>query len=633
MAESKGITIQFRGDTTDFEKSVKKINGELKQTRSDIGLLNKELKFDPKNVEALGKKFDALRQKEQKLTELTEVLQDAMSKFDPNTKEWDSYNRQLQKAQVELQGVRQELSQTPSANLKVIGDGFEEWGNKLNKVGDKLQDIGKKLSVVSAGIMGLVAGGIKYNAQLEQYQVAFTTLIGNAEEASDAISKIQEDASKSPFSTDALIEANQYLISAGVSADDARSTINALGDAISATGGGSNELSRMAQNLQQIKNLGKASSVDIKQFANAGINIYGLLADSMGLTVDEIKEMDISFDVLNDALQKASSEGGQYFGAMETQSQTINGSISTLKDNIQQLLGELTAELVPVIKEILEYLLELVRKLKAMSPEQKAQITNIALMVASLGPALTMLGNIISTIGTLSTAIGGLLKSQALTSFFSGATSAGGVLSGVIAKLGSVFKALTGPIGIVLSLFGLFYATSDEVRESTNGVAGALGGVLLSAFNLIKNVIGAVIDVIKWLLGLLGDLWKKFLESSVGQVFVDVLTTIMDVIKTLIGWVEKLIGWLDKAVTWFRDLIGASDDFNSATIKSQGKMTNAGFDVMSGGYMNSGGMMSNEITVYNTFTINNGDGINQDTVNSWADAMTRRINLNLGRMV
>lgn len=633
MAESKGITIQFRGDTTDFEKSVKKINGELKQTRSDIGLLNKELKFDPKNVEALGKKFDALRQKEQKLSELTKVLQDAMSKFDPNTKEWDSYNKQLQKAQVELQGVRKELSQTPSANLKVIGDGFEEWGNKLNKVGGKLEDIGKKLSVVSAGIMGLVAGGIKYNAQLEQYQVAFTTLIGNAEEASDAISKIQEDASKSPFSTDALIEANQYLISAGVSADDARSTINALGDAISATGGGSNELSRMAQNLQQIKNLGKASSVDIKQFANAGINIYGLLADTMGLTVDEIKEMDISFDVLNDALQKASSEGGQYFGAMETQSQTINGSISTLKDNIQQLLGELTAELVPVIKEILEYLLELVRKLKAMSPEQKAQITNIALMVASLGPALTMLGNIISTIGTLSTAIGGLLKSQALTSFFSGATSAGGVLSGVIAKLGSVFKALTGPIGIVLSLFGLFYATSDEVRESTNGVAGALGGVLLSAFNLIKNVIGAVIDVIKWLLGLLGDLWKKFLESSVGQVFVDVLTTIMDVIKTLIGWVEKLIGWLDKAVTWFRDLIGASDDFNSATIKSQGKMTNAGFDVMSGGYMNSGGMMSNEVYLYNTFNITNGNGINESVVENWADVLTKKINTNLGRMV
>lgn len=633
MAETKGITIQFRGDTTDFEKAVKTINGDLRQTKSEIGLLNKELKFDPKNVEKLQKKFETLQTKEQQLTELTKVLQDTMKNFDPNSKEWNQYNQQLQRASYDLQAVRKELESMPNANLKVIGDGFEEWGSRLQSVGGKLEDIGKKLSIISGGIIGLATAGIKYNAQLEQYQTAYTTLIGDAEKANEAITKLQEDASRSPFSTDALIEANQYLISAGVDADDARKTILALGDAISATGGGSNELSRMAQNLQQIKNLGKASSVDIKQFANAGINIYGLLADTMGKSVDEIKEMEISYDVLNQALQVASSEGGQYAGAMEAQSQTINGSIATLKDNISSLLGELTAELIPVIKEVLEYILEVVRTLKAMSPEQKSQILQIGMIVASVGPLLTILGNIISTVGTLSSAIGGLLKSDMLVKFFGMASQSGSLLTGIITKLGTVFKALISPIGIVLSVFSLFYATSDQVRDSTNGVASAIGGVLLSAFNLIKNVIGAVIDVVKLIIDTLKKLWDMFLQSTVGQVFVDVLSAIMDAIQVVIGWVEKLIGWLDKAVTWFRNLIGASDDFNTATIKSQGKMSNAGFDAqMSGGFM-SGGMMANDITLYNTFNITNGSGINESVVNEWADVLTKKINVNLGRMV
>ncbi len=52
--------------------------------------------------------------------------------------------------------------------------------------------------------------------------------------------------------------------------------------------------------------------------------------------------MTISYDSLTAALQKASEEGGRYYNAMETQSQTMSGRIETLKDNWSQLLGTLT---------------------------------------------------------------------------------------------------------------------------------------------------------------------------------------------------------------------------------------------------------------------------------------------------
>ena len=135
------------------------------------------------------------------------------------------------------------------------------------------------------------------------------------------------------------------LISAGENAAYSRKVINALGDAVSATGGGNAELSRMAANLQQIANVGKAATIDIKQFAYAGINIYQVLADYTGKSVQEVQNMTISYDLLSQALIAASEEGGRYYNAMDTQSQTMNGRISTLKDNVSQLSGLMTGDL------------------------------------------------------------------------------------------------------------------------------------------------------------------------------------------------------------------------------------------------------------------------------------------------
>ena len=142
-----------------------------------------------------------------------------------------------------------------------------------------------------------------------------------------------------------LTQANQYLISAGENASYARNTIMALGDAVSATGGGNDELNRMSQNLQQIANTGKATTADIKQFAYAGIDVYGILADYTGKSTAEVQKMTISYDLLTQALQAASEEGGRYYNSMDTQSQTMNGRVSTLKDNVKQLAGLLTGDL------------------------------------------------------------------------------------------------------------------------------------------------------------------------------------------------------------------------------------------------------------------------------------------------
>ena len=212
--------------------------------------------------------------------------------------------------------------------------------NLFSTVSGKIIEAGKQV----------VSTGVQYNAQLEQYQTALTNMLGSEAEAVALLDEIKQDAAKTPFDTAGLVKANELLISTGIDAESSRRTILALGDAVSATGGGNEELSRMAQNLQQIQNAGKATSADIKQFAYAGIDVYGILADYTGKTAEEVQNMTVTYDLLSNALISAADEGGRYFNSMNTQSETLNGQWSTLKDNATQLAGLMTGELTDGIK-------------------------------------------------------------------------------------------------------------------------------------------------------------------------------------------------------------------------------------------------------------------------------------------
>lgn len=214
-------------------------------------------------------------------------------------------------------------------------------GNIISKCVDKVVDAGKTL----------ISTGVSYNAEIEKYRTALTNLLGDAEKANAALAAMQADAARTPFDTATLVKSNEYLISAGENAEYSRKTILALGDAVAATGGGSAELERMAQNLQQVANQGKATSVDIKQFAMAGINIYQVLADYTGKSVQDVQSMTITYDVLTQALQAAAEEGGRYYDSMATQSQTLNGRLSTLKDNATQLAGVVMEDLTAAFGE------------------------------------------------------------------------------------------------------------------------------------------------------------------------------------------------------------------------------------------------------------------------------------------
>ena len=475
----KGITIELDANFTPLQKALSNVDKSLKNTQASLKDVNKLLKLDPSNT-------DLLKQKQELLKQSIEDTKDRLKTLNEAYKQLDGQGTEEAKKQQEL--LAREISETEQ-NLKSLKKEYSDFGsvakqqltevgNQMKEVGGKITDTGKDLSMkLTAPIVALGTVGINYNAQMEQYRTMFTTLTGSAEEADRIIQQLQADAQKSPFDSASLIQANQYLISAGVSADEARTMINSLGDAVSATGGGSAELERMAQNLQQIKNVGKASSQDIKQFANAGINIYGLLAESTGKSIEQVKEMDVTYEELTKAFQMASSEGGKYYGAMEAQGQTLNGSLSATKESIQMLLGSIMESAMPVIVQVLQKVQEVINYLMNLDDGTKRIILIVGGLIAVLGPALMIIGTIISTIGTLITWIGALFS-----------------------PIGLIVGAIAGVIAIGVALYknwDLIKQKGAELLSSISNTFERIKSAISEKINSAKEAVHNAIERIK----------------------------------------------------------------------------------------------------------------------------------------
>lgn len=366
MANSISAQIRLEGGKT-FANEFKTAASAVKATNSELSYLDGELKRNGNSSQLLAKRADAVGKAFEAEQKQIDLLNSRIEELNQMT------GVDTSQAMNELTAELYKHKQAQAA----LGDSVEESGNDfqdfardiavaqvvLSTMKDIVVEVAKKIWEVGKG-------AVKYNMTMEGYQKTieafFKTSGQTAEEAAkntaDLIANQKELSMATGIATDNLIDANKMLIASGVSGDDAQKAISALSKAIVATGGGNEELSRMASNLQQISNTGKASSADMKQFAMAGVDLYGLMADSTGKTVDELKDMDITFDMIVEALDSATSEGGKFFEASQVGATTLQGQMNTLQSTIQDGLGKafepvnqaLSEQLLPLAQQLIE---------------------------------------------------------------------------------------------------------------------------------------------------------------------------------------------------------------------------------------------------------------------------------------
>ena len=293
--------------------------------------------------------------------------------------------------------------------------GFESGLNKMQSIAKTgFKAIATSVGVVSTAMAGLIGFGVKYNSEIEQLQTSFEVMTGSAEKAQSIIKELQEIGAKTPFEVKGLAETTQLLMNYGLEADDAIDKMMMLGDIAQ---GSSEKMNRIAMAYGQMSSAGKVQLEDIKQMIEAGFNplqeISKTTGESMASLYDRISKGTISVDEITASMQRSTSAGGKYFQSMEKQSKTLNGQISTLKDNFSQFAGVLAQdttnaisnEFLPAINDMIQSMQEAFSEdgFGGMAEAFAEGFTNILMMLVEKAPevanvALTMIQTFITAI-------------------------------------------------------------------------------------------------------------------------------------------------------------------------------------------------------------------------------------------
>jgi len=190
-------------------------------------------------------------------------------------------------------------------------------------------------------------------ARIESAETAFKRLVGGMENAKRTITDLRILGAETPFEFRDLAEASTTLLGfEAVTRQTLIPTLRMLGDL---AGGNVDKLNRIVLAFGQVEAGGKASMQDVNQFVNAGIPILGALARQWGVNVMEARKMVSQGKATSTEVRKAframTAEGGLFYRGMADASQTFEGRMSTLRDEINMAKQTIGLQFLPILKD------------------------------------------------------------------------------------------------------------------------------------------------------------------------------------------------------------------------------------------------------------------------------------------
>jgi len=356
-------------------------------------------------------------------------------------KEIDNITKKAQGLSEALDGTGEDANKTSSnlgANSK-IGSASIWLGNMWTNLTHKALEVGKTMFKT----------GFDFNSNMERYQTSFSTLMGgNTEAAAALVEELRVLAAVTPMEMVGLASNAETLMGYQVAAEDVVDTLQMLGDL---SIGDQSRLDRIVLAYSQMLGAGKLMAQDANQFVNAGVPLWGLLADHIGVAVGEVRKMSeeglITSDVVTDVLKQATSEGGLFFNAMENQSTTYLGLMARLSDDFQMTMGSLFEPFFDETKTTI--IPELTESLTEFNSWIETNKTSIQELATACGELVT--GGLDLMIGAFQTLV--TMDSNTLVG---------------LQTLGGTVAFLTGHPVLGLSLFG---EAGYTIKEDSEGGA------------------------------------------------------------------------------------------------------------------------------------------------------------------
>ena len=356
--------------------------------------------------------------------------------------------------------------------------------------GQLIADFAKR---AASSLQSVVKSGLDYNRSMESYLTNFKVMLGDEQLAAEKLEEIRRMAASTPFSLSDLTEGTQTLLQFGIAADDTTGVLKRLGD-ISL--GNADKLQTLVRAYGKMSSAQKVTLENVNMMIDAGFNPLNQICDATGEGMSalykRISDGKVSFNELEAAVAAATSEGGQFYNGMLEASQNFNGRLSTLKDNVAALTGELTSGLFSALGDLIVRANELVVSITEDDAKMAALKETIGVLTAAVVAVTAAVLSYKATVAA-TTAITALhtAATTAMAAAHKAAAAGAAGLQVAQAALNTVLSA--NPIGLVVAALAALAAGLVTAYHTSETFRNVVNGAFQTVANIAQSTIGAAI--------------------------------------------------------------------------------------------------------------------------------------------
>lgn len=203
---------------------------------------------------------------------------------------------------------------------------------------------------------------VNVRSEIQALEVSFRTLLGSQQASAELMRQMKEFAAATPLQLGDLAKGAQTMLGFNVAAEEIMPMLKAIGDI---SMGDAQKFQSLTLAFSQMQSVGKLMGQDLLQMINAGFSPLAVMADKTGKSIGELKEEmsagAISADMVKQAFIDATSEGGQFFGMLSGQGDTVKGALAQLSGAFTDMfngIGEQSEGLIKGSVKSLQWLVE-----------------------------------------------------------------------------------------------------------------------------------------------------------------------------------------------------------------------------------------------------------------------------------
>lgn len=530
----KGITIEFQGDTSKLDKSLRSVSQSARKIDTELRQVDKALKFNPTSVDLWRQKQQLLTQKINETRQKLDILKQKQAQMDAagvdkNSAEYRKLQREIIETESKLKHFEGELRRLGNAKLTALGAQFKAIGDKMTAVGKQLTT---KVTLPLA-MVGTVAA--KKFAEVDKtMQLTNSTMANSAEEAELLNKAMKKAAASSTYGMSDAATATLNFARAGLSAEQAAS---ALAPAMALAAGEGGELDTVSAGLVATINGFHGSFDDAAKYAD----VFANACNNSALDVNSLSTaMSVAAPIFSSAGYSV-KDAALYMGVMANNGIEANKAANSLKTGMARLIspsaeGAAMMEKLGIsvtnadgsMKDSVQIQKELHDAFGQLSESEQIAAASAIFGKNQMAPWLALINTAPGDVDALSAALdkeGTAMEMQsAMMSGFAGSieqlkSGLDVLLTSLGEALAPIIQKVVAGLQVLVNWFNSLSPTMQTVIATIGVIVAAIGPVLV-IIGTIASAIGSIISLVGTLGPMLGGLGAAFtvLTGPVGIV-------------------------------------------------------------------------------------------------------------------